>query len=203
MIRFLKYYSNEIYTLITMIFILSAALIGDLSVIQNFVLVYAFLFMLHEWEEGTYPGGFFDKFSEVLQVETNEEMRRITRVPVVILLLIITIIPFYLDNYIIPILMTATLGILEGVVHIAFIKLFRMDKFYSPGMVTAELQFIFSIFFYIYVAKHHLATGMEFLIGTLLMVVGFMIMQRALVKMCGMKNYLDVPKRVIKRIKGE
>ena len=203
MIRFIKYYSLEIYTAITMAFMLIAALIGDLSIIQKFVLVFAFLFLLHEWEEGVYPGGFFDKFSEVLQVESNEELRRITRVPVDIVLLIITIIPFCFHNYMIPVLMTSTLAILEGVVHIGFIKLFRMEKFYSPGMVTAEIMFVVSIIFYVYIAKHNMATGLDYLFGTLLMIITFIIMQRSLVKIIGIKNYLDVPKLVIKRIKNQ
>ncbi len=174
---------------------------GDLSFIQKVALIYTVLFLLHEWEEGVYPGGFFDKFSEVLDVKSNEELRRITRVPVDILLLIITIVPFCLDNYMIPILMTATLGIMEGVVHIGFIKLFKMDKFYSPGMVTAEIQFIVSVLFYIYTIKHNMATGLEYLFGALLMIISFMIMQKSLVKIIGIKNYSQVPKMVLKRIK--
>ena len=201
MIKFIRYYSLEIYSVISILFLLIAAIMGDLSFVQKAALIYTVLFLLHEWEEGVYPGGFFDKFSKVLDVKSNEELRRITRVPVDILLLIITILPFCLDNYMIPILMTATLGIMEGVVHIGFIKLFRMDKFYSPGMVTAEIQFIVSVLFYIYTIKHNMATGLEYLFGALLMIIAFMIMQKSLVKIIGIKNYSQVPKMVLKRIK--
>ncbi len=201
MIKFIRYYSLEIYSVISILFLLIAAIMGDLSFVQKVALIYTVLFLLHEWEEGVYPGGFFDKFSVVLDVKSNEELRRITRVPVDILLLIITITPFCLDNYMIPILMTATLGIMEGVVHIGFIKLFRMDKFYSPGMVTAEIQFIVSVLFYIYTIKHNMATGLEYLFGALLMIVAFIIMQKSLVKIIGIKNYSQVPKMVLKRIK--
>ncbi len=201
MIKFIKYYALEIYTVISILFLLIAAIMGDLSFIQKAALIYTVLFLLHEWEEGVYPGGFFDKFSDVLDVKSNEELTRITRVPVDILLLIITITPFCLDNYMIPILMTATLGIMEGIVHIGFIKLFRMDKFYSPGMITAEIQFIVSVLFYIYTIKHNMATGLEYLFGALLMIIAFMIMQKSLVKIIGIKNYSQVPKMVLKRIK--
>ena len=201
MIKFIRFYSLEIYSVISILFLLIAAIMGDLSFIQKVALIYSVLFLLHEWEEGVYPGGFFDKFSDVLDVKSNEELRRITRVPVDILLLIITIVPFCLDNYMIPILMTATLGIMEGIVHIGFIKLFRMDKFYSPGMVTAEIQFVVSILFYIYTIKHNMATGLEYLFGALLMIISFMIMQKSLVKIIGIKNYSQVPKMVLKRIK--
>ena len=203
MVKFIRYYSLEIYSVISILFLLIAAMMGNLSFIQKVALVYTVLFPLHEWEEGVYPGGFFDKFSEVLGVKSNEELRRITRVPVDILLLFITITPFCLDNYMIPILMTATLGIMEGVVHIGFIKLFRMPKFYSPGMVTAEIQFIVSILFYAYVAKHHMATGLEYVLGALFMIIAFMMMQKSLITIIGIKNYIEVPKRVLKRIKSK
>lgn len=201
MIKFIRYYSLEIYSVISILFLLTAAIMGNLSFVQKVALIYTVLFLLHEWEEGVYPGGFFDKFSDVLDVKSNEELRRITRVPVDILLLIITIVPFCLDNYMIPILMTATLGIMEGIVHIGFIKLFRMDKFYSPGMISAEIQFVVSVLFYIYTIKHNMATGLEYLFGALLMIVAFMIMQKSLVKIIGIKNYSQVPKMVLKRIK--
>ena len=115
MVKFIRYYSLEIYSVITILFLLAAAIIGDLSIIQKSALIYAALFLLHEWEEGVYPGGFFDKFSEVLEVKSNEELRRITRVPVDILLLIVTITPFCLNNYMIPILMTAALVKIIGI----------------------------------------------------------------------------------------
>ena len=85
MIKFIRYYSLEIYSVISILFLLIASLIGDLSFTQKAALIYTVLFLLHEWEERVYPGGFFDKFSEVLDVESNEELRRITRVEIYLL----------------------------------------------------------------------------------------------------------------------
>ena len=49
MLKFIKYYALEIYTVLSMFILMSAGIIGDLSMIQKFTLVYIFLFILHEW----------------------------------------------------------------------------------------------------------------------------------------------------------
>ena len=202
MIKFVKYYSLEIYTVISMIFIVIAGIIGDLSVIQKFILVYTLLFILHEWEEGRYPGGFIERFARVLKIETTDELNHITRVPVSILLLIITIIPFCLHNYIIPVLVTATLGTLEGIIHIIFIKVFKMEKPYSPGMITAELQLMTSVLFYIYVTKNDMVLPIDYLIAFLIFLILFVLMQRSLMGMFGIK-YFDFLKLVRKNVLGK
>ena len=46
MIKFIKYYALEIYTVISILVLVIAGIIGDLSVIQKFVLIYIFLFIL-------------------------------------------------------------------------------------------------------------------------------------------------------------
>ena len=48
MTKFIKYYALEIYTVISMLILVIAGFMGDLSVIQKFVIVYIFLFILHE-----------------------------------------------------------------------------------------------------------------------------------------------------------
>lgn len=80
-----------------MLILVVAGIMGDLSVIQKFVLVYIFLFILHEWEEGKYPGGFVDLISSMIEIDVNEEQRKASRIPTGILLLLFTIVPFPLE----------------------------------------------------------------------------------------------------------
>ena len=56
--KFIKHYALEIYTVIAMILLTVPAFMGELSAIQKFMVIYSVLFVLHEWEEGMYPGGF-------------------------------------------------------------------------------------------------------------------------------------------------
>ena len=199
MTKFIKYYALEIYTVISMLILVIAGILGDLSVIQKFVLVYIFLFILHEWEEGKYPGGFIEMISSMIEIDVSEEQKKASRIPTGILLLLFTIVPFCFDNYVIPILVTAFLGIFEGFVHIFGIKLFHRKVPYTPGLLTAELELITSIVLFVYLTKNHLATGSDYLFGVLIMVSCFMIMQKTLTMSIGMK-YSDLPKKLKKQL---
>ena len=199
MIKFIKYYALEIYTVISMLILVIAGFMGDLSVIQKFVLVYIFLFILHEWEEMSYPGGFADMIAKMIEVDINPEMKRASRIPTSILLLTFTVTPFILHEYPIAILPLAFLGLFEGIVHIFAIKLFKCPKFYSPGLVTAEIQAIVTIILFTYLIKNHILAGIDYLIGALVMVVCFVIMQRTITMMIGYK-YSDLPKMLKKQL---
>ena len=195
MVRFIKYYALEMYTVISILLLVIAGIVGDLSVLQKFVLVYIFLFILHEWEEMSYPGGFADLIAKMIEVDINPEMKRASRIPTSILLLTFTLVPLVLSCHPITILPLAFLGLFEGIVHIFAIKLFNCKRFYSPGFVTAEIQAVVTIILFIYLITNNILTGMDYLIGAIVMVVCFVIMQRTITKMVGMK-YSDLPKKL-------
>lgn len=199
MMKFIKYYALEIYTVISMLILVIAGIIGDLSVIQKFVLVYIFLFILHEWEEMKYPGGFADLIAKMLEIDINPEMKRLSRIPTSILLLAFTITPFILHNNPITILPLAFLGFFEGFVHIFAIKLFKCPKCYSPGFVTAEIQAVVTIILFTYLTKNHILSVIDYLIGALVMCACFVIMQKTITMMIGYK-YSDLPKKLKKQL---
>ena len=198
MAKFIKSYALEIYTVISMAALVVAGIIGDLSVLQKFVLVYIFLFVMHEWEEMHYPGGFADLIAKMIGVNINTEMKKASRIPTSILLLTFTLTPLILHRYPLAILPLAFLGLFEGIVHILAIRLFKCPKFYSPGLVTAEIQAIVSIALFTYLIKANLITCTDFIIGLLIMVACFVIMQKTLTSMIGYK-YSELPKMVKKQ----
>ena len=199
MVKFIKYYALETYTVLSMILLVVAGVIGDLSVIQKFVLVYTFLFILHEWEEMKYPGGFAESIAEIIEFDLTESYKRASRIYTSVLLLVFTLTPFFAHQYPITILPLAFLGVLEGIVHIVAIKIFRCPKPYSPGMVTAELQFATSIALFVYLIQNNVLVWSDYLIGLAIMLCCFVIMQKCITNMIGMK-YSDVPKKIGKRL---
>lgn len=199
MLKFIKFYALEIYTVISMLSLVIAGIVGDLSIIQKFVLVYIFLFVLHEWEEMKYPGGFSDSIAKIIGIDVDEKMKRKSRIPTSILLLTFTLTPLIFHQYPITVLPLAFLGLFEGLVHIFAIRLFKCLKFYSPGFVTAEIQAIVTIILFSYLIKHNILSGVDYLIGALVMVVCFVVMQRTLTKMVGVK-YSDLPKMLKKQL---
>lgn len=198
MTKLIKYYALEIYTIISMLILLIAGIMGDLSIIQKFVLVYIFLFILHEWEEMHYPGGFADAIAKMIEVDINPEMKKASRIPTSILLLTFTIMPLILHNHPIAILPLAFLGLFEGFVHIFAIKLFKCPKFYSPGFATAEIQAVITIILFTYLIKNNVLSGTDYLIGALIMCACFVIMQKTITMMIGYK-YSDVFKNIKKQ----
>ena len=200
--KFVKWYALEIYTFIALSFLLIAGLLNDIAVEQKFIMVCMLLFVFHEWEEGRYPGGFLTIISEkILCREVPEEIKRGSRLPAGILLLTLTIVPFFLNQYIILVLVPIFMGLFEGIVHIVFIKIGELDKPYSPGMVTAELELITSVVAIVYFSKNGIASGLDYLWGFLIMIVCFMALQRSLFAMVGIP-YREFPKIMRARIKS-
>lgn len=196
--KFIKRYALEIYTVISLGLLLAGALMDNLSVIQKFVMVFNLLFVLHEWEEGHYPGGFIDLISGMIGKDVPVETKRASRIPTGILLIAFTFVPFFWDNCVIFILVTATLGIFEGIVHMMGIRIFRLPKFYSPGMVTAELELLVSVVLIVWLEQNDLASATDYIWGVVIMFACFIAMQRTLAWMVGMK-YSELPKRLRKQ----
>jgi len=188
----MKHYSLEIYTVISMALIVVVALIGNLSFIQKMIVIDAFLFILHEWEEGHYPGGFADMVSNLIQKDVDIETKRASRLPAGIFLLILTIMPFIFYKSSMIIMALATFGIIEGVVHTVGIRLFHRKHFYTPGMITAWLEFAVSIILIIYLVVNYPGHWYDYVFGPLIMIAFFACLQKTMTLMVGI-NYSDMP----------
>ena len=194
--RFAKHYALEIYTVIAMLLIVCAAVFaGELSVIQKLVVIDAFLFILHEWEEGHYPGGFVNMVANLVQVEVSDETKRASRIPAGILLLLLSVLPFVYDDVPMITLIVATFGIIEGVVHTVGIRLFRTKRFYTPGMTTAWLELTVSVLMIVYLVHNHLGEWYDYVFGPVIMFVCFGMLQKTMTMMVGIR-YSDMPKYI-------
>lgn len=193
--KFIRRYALEIYTVISLGLLLAGALMDNLSVIQKFVMVFNLLFILHEWEEMHYPGGFVDLISGMLGKDVSQEQKLASRIPTSILLMVFTFVPFFWDDCVIFILVTAALGIFEGYVHLMAIRLFRLPKFYSPGLITAELELLVSVALIVWLEQNNLASATDYIWGVVIMFACFIAMQKTLTMMIGVK-YSELPKRI-------
>ena len=178
-----------------MLFIVCAAMMGELSVIQKLVVIDAFLFILHEWEEGHYPGGFVNLVASLIDIQVDEETKRASRIPAGILLLLLSIVPFIYHNVPMITMVVATFGIIEGFVHTMGIRLFRMKKFYTPGAVTAWLELVVSVLMITYLVTNHLGHWYDYVFGPVIMFICFGTLQKTMTLMVGI-NYSDMPKMI-------
>ena len=194
--KFIKHYALEIYTVIAMLLItLVAVFMPELTTIQKFVVLMSFIFILHEWEEGYYPGGFLNLITQLLQRNIDDETKRASRVPTSVFIFVMTLVPFFWGDTV-PMfaVAVATFSIFEGFIHIFGIRIFRLKRFYTPGMVTAEIEAVAGIALIVYLAANHLGAWYDYVCGPFLFLACFACMQRTLMSMVGGLHYSDMPK---------
>ena len=198
--KFIRRYALEIYTVLAMLFMVVTSFMNGLSTIRLFVVVFNFLFILHEWEEGTYPGGFVDLISSLIEVDLTDDLRRASRIPTGVFLVAVTLLPFIFDSIPLFAVTIAVFGCFEGFVHVMGIKIFGLKKKYTPGMVTALMEAVVGIGLICYLAVNHLAAWYDYVGGILLFFICFASMQKTLTLMVGIR-YRDMPKLIKKQIK--
>lgn len=199
--KFFRLYALEIYTVIALLLIVLVAIfVPELTTIQKFVVFMSFLFVLHEWEEGRYPGGFLDLITEnILQTDIDLETKKASRLITAVFIFVMTLVPFFWGDRIPMFAVTiATFGIFEGLVHIVGIKVFRTGKPYTPGMVTAEIELVTGVALIVYLAVNHLAAWYDYTFAPFLFLFCFALMQRALMAMIGF-HYKDILANVRRR----
>ncbi|WP_165173799.1 HXXEE domain-containing protein [Adlercreutzia sp. ZJ242] len=206
--HFIRYYSEEIYSVITLFFLtLSAIFVTPAHLAQQLALAYALAFLLHEWEENVYPGGFVDMMvGEVMHadVAVTTEGKKTSRIYVDFLILVYVLVPYFLPEHLWLILPALYLGFLEGIVHTASIRIFKLHRRYTPGMLTAMLMFALSAFALALVVQSGAVEGWQYAVGALLLVATFVPIQRQVVRTNGMK-YRDLPKMIranLRRVHG-
>lgn len=91
----LKKYNLEIMTVIFFGMITICSVFSNqLGLVQRIMLGYMFLFTLHEWEETRYPGGFTNLMVKFFGLTANPDKIAAAHIPVAILLIAITVVPF-------------------------------------------------------------------------------------------------------------
>lgn len=194
-------YNIELLTSILCTFIVcAAALYPSLSTIQRFMIVFMWLFVLHEWEEGKYPGGFIDLMAKnILRMDVSQETANLSRIPTMILIIGFTVVPFFFDAVWLLVLLPVYLGIFEGIVHMAGIKIFRLKRPYTPGLVTALAELAVGIGCLACLITSFPVALWEYLVAILLYFACFAFMQSRLTKLVGIR-YRDFPKMMRSRI---
>ena len=200
--KFMKNYALEIYTLIAMLLItLVAMFMDELTVIQQFAVWVSFLCILHEWEEGRYPGGFLDLIQKnVLQRDLDEETKKGSRLVTAVFIYVMTIVPFFFGNRIpMFVVAPATFCIFEGIIHVVGIKFLGTNKPYTPGLVTAEIELVSGVGMIVWMAVNHVGAWYDYTFGPFVFIACFVCMQRTLMSMVGGIGYKDVLANVRRR----
>ncbi len=197
----LKKYNLEIMTVIFLgAIIMCIVFCKHLGLIQRIMLGYMFLFTLHEWEEIRVPGGFADLMVKFFGVKANSDQIAAAHIPVAVLLLVITFVPFFTQLPILA-LVPIYLGLFEAFIHLVGIKLHKMDKPYTPGMITGIILGVTSVIVLVTYSKEHLLSVSGYVWGIPLMIICFAAMQRTVLAIYGL-DYKFMIANVKKKFRG-
>ena len=196
----LKKYNLEIMTVVFFGTITICAVFGSqLGLVRRIMLGYMFLFTLHEWEETRFPGGFADLMVRFFGVEADADKTAKAHIPVAVLLLVITFVPFFTQLPLLS-LVPVYLGLFETLIHLAGIKIHKMEKPYTPGMVTGILLGITSVVALVTYSREQLLSGSGYVWGIPLMILCFAAMQRTVLAIYGL-GYKFVIAHVKKKLR--
>lgn len=195
----LKKHNLEIMTLIFFGMVTICAVFAeDLSLIQRIMLGYMFLYTLHEWEEIRFPGGFADLMVKFFGVKTTPDQLAAAHIPVAVLLFVITFVPFFTQLPLLA-LVPVYLGLFETFIHLAGIKIHKMDKPYTPGMITGIMLGVASVIVLVIFSKEQLLHGGGYTLGVPITILCFAAMQRTVLAIYGL-GYKTVIANVKKKL---
>ena len=150
-----------------------------LPLVRSLVCGYALIAVLHEFEEKRVPGGFYEMVRDILDVRVKPGQEGLSASFVMVYWIVVLSLSFVFDDVIVLFVMLIALGVLEIVGHTAVIFVGRLGRPYSPGLVSAWLMGAMAAYSIVQINAAGLATGADYALGTVLMLAGFAVMQRA------------------------
>lgn len=194
-------YNLEIMTIVlASVFGVSLLFCNSLTLAGKALLGFMVLYTLHEWEESKFPGGFYDLFFGGFGVEINVSESRM-HLPVAIYILVMLLVPFAMQDVTFLVLIPLGLGLFEGVIHVAGIKIHKLKKPYTPGMITGVLMFAYSIFIIIQINRAGGLLVWQWILGFVFALLGFVIMEQFFLKTVGL-TFFDFRKMAMARVLG-
>lgn len=189
MMNFLKKYNIYVFiVLIALLTIYDFLNWDSISMVRKLVNLFAILAVLHEIEEKYWPGGFHNLMLKKIKVDINDFDLGSANLIVFIFLLVYIAMGYIFDNLVFFFIMAIILSIFEALIHTAGIKIHNLDKPYTPGLVTAWLMAIAAIYSIIQLNKYGLASPFDYLIGVILFIISFLILQSQVFKVIGISR---------------
>ncbi|HBX69707.1 MAG TPA: hypothetical protein DEH25_10115 [Chloroflexi bacterium] len=160
-----------------------------LPVLQRMVGLLFIALTLHEWEEFRLPGGFAEMITSNLNFSLIELDS--AKLLVAAAVSVIAFVPLFFPQVVWLAMAPVLLGIFENVAHFGAIKLFKRERFYTPGMATAFfLMLPISVYSLVYVVQNNLMQPIQWLFSFLFMAIVFVAGQATVITLNGM-NYFN------------
>ncbi len=195
-------YNLEILSVYTLAMLgVLVAFWSSFSLVQRITVGFLELIMLHEWEETRFPGGFFEMMGGIMKVDMSKAPAEYLHLPVTVFIVLFTLLPLLFPKVAGLFLSLMILGLFEGLVHIAGIKLGRKKKPYTPGMISGEVLLVYAVIGIYLAVSMGLIAPLDWLLGIMVFAGGFVLMETGVYRVLGLK-YTDVLKHMRANMKG-
>ena len=175
--NFNKYslYCLTVYAILLLV--IAMIMWNSLAIIQKIIIIATCIVTLHEWEEQRFPGGFFEVMSRIWQLDlSNIDLHDMYAKPD-IFIFAITCLALIFPNALFLSCAVLLLGVFEGFIHIMGIKLAKLERPYTPGMITGELYALFSISCIIFLIDSGMTGLTDWVLGFIWLFLTFLIME--------------------------
>ncbi|MBQ8180050.1 MAG: HXXEE domain-containing protein [Candidatus Methanomethylophilaceae archaeon] len=191
----------EIMTAILAAVVCAGILLWDGLTLSGRALIgFMVLYTLHEWEESRFPGGFYDLFFGGFGVDIDVSEGRM-HLPVAVYLLIMLLVPFALQDVTFLVLVPLGLGLFEGIIHVAGIRIHRLERPYTPGMVTGIALFAYSVLVISAIVGAGGLPAWQWVAGFALSFIGFAVMERFFLGTVGL-TFMEFRRMAMARVLG-
>lgn len=194
-------YSTHLLTLFTVCLCVWGAINHqNLSVLQISTIGFGILVMLHEWEEMHYPGGFMDMMGEIIGWDMSEIRPGAQHTSQSLFIALIVVLPVLFQNAYWLFCGVMVFGIMEGIMHVAGVKVAKTSKPYTPGMITGIIMFIYCIGTIVVVYGTERISVSNWILGFVYFLIWFFVMMQLVIIFCQFdrKEFMKAMIRTVK-----
>ena len=175
---------------------------GEIALTQRLAAIATVIVTCHEWEEQRFPGGFLELMGSILGLDTaGVDPHRMYSKPDV-LIFVLTILALAFPQ--VPLFTCAllVLGCYEGIVHVMGIRLGKLSRPYTPGLVTAEMYALFSIVGIVLMTRAGVAGALDWVLGIVWFFSCFAVMEARVWRVVGLSPK-EIPAKFKAKIAGK
>lgn len=178
-------YSTHLLTLFTLGLCVWGILDKEqLATLQLDVIGFSVLITLHEWEEMHWPGGFMELMASMIGWELSGLRPGAEHTAQALFIAELVALPLLLPNVHWLFCGCMILGIFEGLIHVAGIKMAHAEKPYTPGMATGVAMLLYCVLVIVNVYRSTAISVADWGIGFAYFLIWFIAMQQLVISFC-------------------
>ena len=196
---FVKKYNTYVFIALVAVLVIADVIVwNSLSLTRKFITAFAVAAAMHEIEEKVWPGGFYELMLKKFGMKKEEvDIDRGTLV-VSIYWIVILGAAYIFDSQVFLLAIIITLSFFEAFIHTVGIKIHRLTKPYTPGLVTAWCMAAVGVVAVITLNRTGMAAAKDYVLGAVFWLLSFVCMDIVIIAGFGKS-----PAEILATVKGQ